>query len=249
MNAHPHEAMGAACSSASSSNGWMTRTASRFPRGCATSSRTASSAPGARRLRRSTPAAGSARERAEATARRFTREGRAACSATSSAARRRASSTARAGSRSRRRSSGHAQLGKDIVIAGLRDRLEIWDREAWRRQLAEVEGSAEIVAERLASKRPEPHVPVLAARCASSSTCTRANCRRLHLRRRRPRALLAEDLAASGQLVAIDRDPTRAYVDALRPTAAAGRRAAALRGSFAPCLRQPRRRGRAPTRS
>jgi MraZ protein len=48
----------------------------------------------------------------------------------------------------------HAQLGKDIVIAGLRDRLEIWDREAWRRQLAEVEGSAESVAERLAQSKP-----------------------------------------------------------------------------------------------
>ena len=48
----------------------------------------------------------------------------------------------------------HAKLGKDIVIAGLRDRLEIWDREAWRRQLAEVEGSAESVAERLAQSKP-----------------------------------------------------------------------------------------------
>ena len=49
---------------------------------------------------------------------------------------------------------GHAGLSRDIVIAGLRDRLEIWDREAWRRQLAEVEGSAEVVAERLANTRP-----------------------------------------------------------------------------------------------
>jgi MraZ protein len=48
----------------------------------------------------------------------------------------------------------HAGLRKDIVIAGLRDRLEIWDRESWRRQLADVEGSAEVVAERLASSRP-----------------------------------------------------------------------------------------------
>ena len=31
------------------------------------------------------------------------------------------------------------------------NRLEIWDRETWRRQLAEVEGSAELVAERLAN--------------------------------------------------------------------------------------------------
>jgi DNA-binding transcriptional regulator/RsmH inhibitor MraZ len=33
------------------------------------------------------------------------------------------------------------------------DHLEIWDRAAWRRELAEVEGSAEDVAERLAAKR------------------------------------------------------------------------------------------------
>jgi MraZ protein len=47
----------------------------------------------------------------------------------------------------------HAQLGKEVVVAGVNDRLEIWDRAAWRRELAEVEGSAEDVAERLADKR------------------------------------------------------------------------------------------------
>ena len=47
----------------------------------------------------------------------------------------------------------HAQLGKEVVVAGVNDRLEIWDRAAWRRELAEVEGSAEDVAERLANKR------------------------------------------------------------------------------------------------
>jgi MraZ protein len=46
----------------------------------------------------------------------------------------------------------HAQLGREVVVAGMRDHLEIWDREAWRRELAEVEGSAEDVAERLATK-------------------------------------------------------------------------------------------------
>jgi MraZ protein len=47
----------------------------------------------------------------------------------------------------------HAQLVRDVVVAGLDDHLEIWDRDAWRRELAEVEGSAEHVAERLAAKR------------------------------------------------------------------------------------------------
>ena len=47
----------------------------------------------------------------------------------------------------------HAKLGKDVVVAGVHDRLEIWDRAAWRKELAEVEGSAEDVAERLADQR------------------------------------------------------------------------------------------------
>ncbi len=47
----------------------------------------------------------------------------------------------------------HAKLGREVVVAGVHDHLEIWDRAAWRRELAEVEGSAEDVAERLAAKR------------------------------------------------------------------------------------------------
>jgi len=47
----------------------------------------------------------------------------------------------------------HAQLVRDVVVAGVHDHLEIWDRASWRRELAEVEGSAEHVAERLAAKR------------------------------------------------------------------------------------------------
>jgi MraZ protein len=47
----------------------------------------------------------------------------------------------------------HAQLGREVVVAGVNNRLEIWDREAWRRELAEIEGSAEDVAERLAARR------------------------------------------------------------------------------------------------
>ena len=44
----------------------------------------------------------------------------------------------------------HAGLGREVVVAGVNDHVEIWDREAWKRELAEVEGSAEDVAERLA---------------------------------------------------------------------------------------------------
>ena len=49
--------------------------------------------------------------------------------------------------------SSSAGLGREVVVAGVYDHLEIWDRAAWRRQLDEVEGSAEHVAERLAAKR------------------------------------------------------------------------------------------------
>jgi MraZ protein len=47
----------------------------------------------------------------------------------------------------------HARLEREVVVAGMRDHLEIWNRAAWREQLKEVEGSAELVAERLAAKQ------------------------------------------------------------------------------------------------
>jgi MraZ protein len=45
----------------------------------------------------------------------------------------------------------HAGLGRDVVVAGVHDHLEIWDRKAWQDQLRKVEGSVEDVARRLAS--------------------------------------------------------------------------------------------------
>ena len=47
----------------------------------------------------------------------------------------------------------HAKLAREVIVAGVRDHIEIWDRVAWRTHLEQVEGSAELVAERLASKR------------------------------------------------------------------------------------------------
>jgi transcriptional regulator MraZ len=47
----------------------------------------------------------------------------------------------------------YAKLDRDVVVAGVNDHLEIWDRGAWRRELSEVEGSAGDVAERLAAQR------------------------------------------------------------------------------------------------
>ena len=46
----------------------------------------------------------------------------------------------------------HAGISREVIVAGMRDHVEIWDREAWREELAAVEGSAEDVAERLAAK-------------------------------------------------------------------------------------------------
>ena len=46
----------------------------------------------------------------------------------------------------------HANLGREVVVAGVYDHLEIWDRGKWRDELAEVEGGAEDVAERLANR-------------------------------------------------------------------------------------------------
>ena len=47
----------------------------------------------------------------------------------------------------------YAGLGKEVVVAGVDDHLEIWNRAAWSEQLREVEGSVHDVAERLAEKR------------------------------------------------------------------------------------------------
>jgi MraZ protein len=47
----------------------------------------------------------------------------------------------------------HAKLDRDVVVAGVRDHVEIWGRDSWREQLKEVEGNAELVAERLAARQ------------------------------------------------------------------------------------------------
>lgn len=45
-----------------------------------------------------------------------------------------------------------AELGRDVVVAGVGEYLEVWDRDAWRVQLEDVERRAEVVAERLAAR-------------------------------------------------------------------------------------------------
>ena len=44
----------------------------------------------------------------------------------------------------------YAELQRDVVVVGIRDRLEIWDRDAWARLATEFEGGAEHAAERVA---------------------------------------------------------------------------------------------------
>ncbi|MGH3041958.1 MAG: division/cell wall cluster transcriptional repressor MraZ [Gaiellaceae bacterium] len=45
-----------------------------------------------------------------------------------------------------------ADLGRDVIVAGAGDYLEVWDRDGWRVQLEDVERRAEVVAERLAAR-------------------------------------------------------------------------------------------------
>jgi MraZ protein len=47
----------------------------------------------------------------------------------------------------------HGKLDREVVVAGVHDHLEIWDRRAWTDHLTTVEGSADHVAERLADGR------------------------------------------------------------------------------------------------
>ena len=47
----------------------------------------------------------------------------------------------------------HARLGREVVVAGVHDHLEIWDRTTWAAHSTKVVGSADDVAERLAQKR------------------------------------------------------------------------------------------------
>ncbi|MGZ4358552.1 MAG: division/cell wall cluster transcriptional repressor MraZ [Gaiellaceae bacterium] len=45
-----------------------------------------------------------------------------------------------------------ARLSRELVVAGVYDHLEIWDRASWREQLRELEGRVEDAAERLAQR-------------------------------------------------------------------------------------------------
>ena len=78
----------------------------------------------------------------------------------------------------------HAKLGREVVVAGVHDHLEIWDRGAWAAHVATVEGSADDVAERLAQARLiTSRARRGGARAARGAA--RRDGRRRHVRRRR----------------------------------------------------------------
>ena len=47
---------------------------------------------------------------------------------------------------------GKASLARDVVVVGVGDHLEVWDRKAWKAEIEDVEGRVELVAERVAAR-------------------------------------------------------------------------------------------------
>ena len=47
---------------------------------------------------------------------------------------------------------GKASLARDVVVIGVGDHLEVWDRKAWKAEIEDVEGRVELVAERVAAR-------------------------------------------------------------------------------------------------
>jgi MraZ protein len=45
-----------------------------------------------------------------------------------------------------------ASLARDVVVVGVGDHLEVWDRKAWQDEIEDVEGRVELVAERVAAR-------------------------------------------------------------------------------------------------
>ena len=112
----------------------------------------------------------------------------------------------------------HAGLGREVVVAGIRDRLEIWDRAAWRTQLKEVDGRCRACCRTSCSPTRLITSPFWPTRCATLlalepgrrwSTAPSA--------RAAMPSLLARDLHGNGKVIAIDRDPTvRPYFERFR---------------------------------
>ena len=163
------------------------------------------------------------------------------------------SSTSRAGSGIPAALLEHAKLGRDVVVAGVHDHLEIWDRAAWRararRGRRECGGccrtscsQARLITSPFSPTEVRERLAVAAGRDG----------RRLHLRRGRARgAARGRPAAASGKLIAIDRDPTARRTSSASSSAARVQ-ARLLRGDFgaraAAARRERRARRRDPAR-
>ena len=132
---------------------------------------------------------------------------------------------------------GHAGLGREVVVAGVRDHVEIWDRAAWKKQLEEVEGVWSLLPSALQRSRTD-HVPVLADEVRqllavkTGETVVDATFGAGgHAR------VLAADLQGKGRFIAIDRDSTvRPYFE--RFEREAGVQARFLRGELSVVLSQ-----------
>ena len=132
----------------------------------------------------------------------------------------------------------HGRLEREIVVAGVHDHLEIWDRAAWRAQLAELEGSAEMLPNVLQPNAPD-HVPVLAEEVRGQLAVQPGrDGRRRTFGAGGHAALLADDLQGRGKLIAIDRDPSVAAVLRALPRRHADVQTRFLRGDFSTVLGQ-----------
>ena len=47
----------------------------------------------------------------------------------------------------------YAGLGREVVVAGVHDHMEVWDRSTWTDHVSTIEGSVGDVAERAADRR------------------------------------------------------------------------------------------------
>ena len=132
----------------------------------------------------------------------------------------------------------HAGLGREVVVVGMRDRLEIWDRAAWRAQLKEVKGVQSMLPNVLQPNTTD-HVPVLADEVRELlRRAAGRHARRRHLRRRRPRVAARARPEGQGQG---DRDrprPDRRARTSSASARTAGVNARFLRGDFSIVLEQ-----------
>ena len=100
-----------------------------------------------------------------------------------------------------------ARLGREVVVAGVYDHLEIWDRAAWRAQEASSRECGACCRTSCCQARliTSPSSP---RRCATPRGSTRCHRVDATFGARRPRRAASCGCRGHGRFVAIDRDPT-----------------------------------------